>query len=274
MKPVVIVPVFNAFEHLSTCLKSVEECSPDLSVLVNDDASTDLRIREFLEAWQGSGTGRTLLSNKRNRGFVHSVNRGMADQPGDVILLNSDTVVTPGWEEALSRCLNSNSNIATATPWSNNGEIVSIPSLCVAAPVPDEPAQLARAISNSGPPEYPQLPTAVGFCMAISRAAIEIIGMFDEATFGLGYGEENDFSMRARAAGMTNVLCDDAYVAHHGGGSFSPLGLKPDSASMQRLLQKHPAYAELVTEFIRNDPLSKRRQAVNEAISRSKDTMR
>ncbi|MFT7533899.1 MAG: GT2 family glycosyltransferase, partial [Gammaproteobacteria bacterium] len=172
MKSVVIVPVFNAFEHLRTCLQSIEDCSPNVKVVVINDASTDVRVQGFLEAWQNAGTGRTLLCNKKNRGFVYTVNRGMADQPGNIILLNSDTVVTPGWVEALSNCLNSDSKIATATPWSNNGEIVSIPTLCLATPVPEELAQLAKAISNSGPPEYPELPTAVGFCMAISRTAI------------------------------------------------------------------------------------------------------
>jgi GT2 family glycosyltransferase len=274
MKPVVIVPVFNAFEQLEACLQSIENCSPELSILVIDDASTDVRVRGFLEGWQESGHQRSLLKNEQNRGFVYSVNRGIAQLSGDVILLNSDTVVTPGWADALSTCLASNSRIATATPWSNNGEIVSIPQLCVAAPVPQEPARIARAVARAGPPEYPELPTAVGFCMAISRLAIERIGVFDEKTFGLGYGEENDFCMRAKAEGMKNVLCDDAYVVHHGGSSFSPLGMKPDSESMQRLLNKHPHYGELIANFIRQDPLSERRKEVNSAITRYMGAMR
>ena len=89
-------------------------------------------------------------------------------------------------------------------------------------------------------PGYPEMPTAVGFCMAISLRAIKRVGLFDEETFGRGYGEENDFCQRAEQAGLRNVLCDNAYVVHHGGASFRPLGLKPDESSMQRLIGQTP----------------------------------
>ena len=110
--------------------------------------------------------------------------------------------------------------------------------------------------------------------MAISRRAIEQLGLFDEIAFGRGYGEENDFSMRAVAAGMKNVLCDNAYVAHHGGSSFTPLGLQPDQDSMQRLLGKHPGYLALVEDFIQSDPLSRHRQVLIDAIQRRQAGMR
>ncbi len=274
MKPVVVIPVFNAFEFLQDCLKSVEESSPDAEIALVNDASTDERVPAFLENWKRAGAGRVLLHNDQNKGFVYSVNRGISRTPGDVVLLNSDTLVTPGWLDAISVCLASDPNIATATPWTNNGEIVSFPDFCVAAPVPADAAEIAGSIFQAGSPEYPELPTAVGFCMAISRVAIDRIGLFDEATFGRGYGEENDFSLRAVEAGMINVLCDDAYVAHHGGGSFSPLGMRPDSESMQRLLGRHPGYRELIEDFILRDPLSGRRQVLIDAIARRHDTMR
>ena len=86
--------------------------------------------------------------------------------------------------------------------------------------------------------------------------------MFDEAAFGRGYGEENDFCFRARKAGWRNVLCEDAYVVHHGGQSFGPIGLRPDESSMQRLLAKHSDYLEQVSQWIERDPLAARRAEV------------
>ena len=170
--------------------------------------------------------------------------------------------MTTGWLQRLTNCLDSDHSIATATPWSNNGEIVSIPTFCVANPSPQKPDTIASAIKSSGNPVYPQIPTAVGFCMAISMRAFQLIGLFDEKSFGRGYGEENDFCQRAEQAGLKNVLCDDTYVVHHGGASFGPLGLKPDVDSMQRLLNKHPGYQRKVTEFIQTDPLATRRQEI------------
>jgi len=158
--------------------------------------------------------------------------------------------------------LDSDARVATVTPFSNNAEICSWPDLCRASPVPDDAARIARAFAESGPPEYPELPTAVGFCMLIRRAALDSIGDFDRATFGRGYGEENDFCCRAAAHGWRNILADDCYVVHAGGGSFAPLGLKPGGENMARLLARYPRYPMQVAEFIAADPLAGRRERV------------
>jgi len=195
-------------------------------------------------------------------GFLATANLGMKLALGDVVLLNSDTVVTSGWLQGLQRCLESDHCIATATPWSNNSEITSLPDMCKVNNIPPSIENVASAIVRSGPPVYPEIPTAVGFSMAISRTAIEQLGWFDEERFGLGYGEENEYSRRAARKGFRNVLCDDVYVVHKGGKSFGPRGLKPDEESMQRLLQLHPDYLDIVGEFIRSDPLSDRRSLI------------
>lgn len=269
--PLVIVPVFNAFEKLEACLGSVSRTVPsDSQVLLIDDASTDSRVRPLLLAWVNEQKStRDLIVHEENRGFVGTANHGMQMAETDVVLLNSDTEVTSGWLQSLKMCLDSDASIATATPWSNNGEIVSIPKFCESNPVPREPEIIASTIKSCGSPSYPNMPTAVGFCMAISQLAIERIGLFDEVTFGLGYGEENDFCQRAEQAGMRNVLCDDAYVVHHGGASFGPLGLKPDENSMERLLARHPEYLSKVSEFIKTDPLKQRRQQILGCLERN-----
>jgi GT2 family glycosyltransferase len=270
--PTVIIPVFNAFDALEACLASVAATvGSETQVIVIDDASTDTRIIPLLQSTLSRGGPRwRLIPQPRNRGFVATANLGMRLSHTDVVLLNSDTEVTPGWLERIGACLQSDSKIATCTPWSNNAEIASIPGFCQANPPPADAARIAEAISGTverlGGARYPELPTAVGFCMGISRAAIETVGLFDEAQFGVGYGEENDFSLRARKLGYRNVLCDDAYVVHLGGRSFGPLGLKPDEASMQRLLQRHPAYREEIAAFIESDPIKPWREAIGSSV--------
>ena len=266
--PEVVIPVYNAFEYLQRCLAALDEASPGADVLLIDDASTDDRVAPALEAWVAAAPQRRLVRQPGNRGFVHSANLGMQHTGRDVVLLNSDTEVTDGWLEALGRCLDADAAFATATPWTNNGEIASLPEFCAANTVPPDRNAIARVLSSRVRPSYPRIPTAVGFCMAISRRAIDRVGLFDEDTFGRGYGEENDFCMRAASAGMLNVLCDDAYVVHHGGRSFGPLGLQPDPGSMQRLLALHPGYADLVSGFIQADPLAPLRDEVMRAMHR------
>jgi GT2 family glycosyltransferase len=267
----VVVPVYNAAEELSLCLEALSDTvAAGTEVLVIDDASPDPAISTLLNSWHSRQIpGWRMVANESNRGFVGTANRGMQSTRGDVVLLNSDTIPAPGWLEGLERCLASDDAIGTATPWTNNGEIASIPRFCQVNPVPADLDGVARVIARAGTADYPELPTAVGFCMAVSRRAIDRVGLFDEALFGKGYGEENDFSMRVAAAGMRNVLCDDVYVAHQGGRSFGPLGLKPDENSMQRLLSRHPDYLERVQVFISDDPLSARREAILQALDRA-----
>ena len=131
------------------------------------------------------------------------------------------------------------------TPFSNNAEICSFPRFCAnnEPGAGDEPERIRSALARAAVPTYPALPTGVGFCFYIRRELIDAIGVFDPA-FGPGYGEENDFCMRALAAGYRSVLCDDAYVLHLGGRSFE--GQKPElgARNLALLLERHPALRE------------------------------
>jgi GT2 family glycosyltransferase len=263
----VVIPVYNATALLRRCLDALDRHTDPAQarVLVIDDASPDPAIAPLLAHWQqASPLAPKVLRNDANLGFVGSVNRAIAATCGDVLLLNADTEVTPGWLPRMRRALDSDERVATVTPFSNNAEICSWPELCKAAPVPADAATIARAFAESGSPQYPQLPTAVGFCMLIRRTTLDAIGDFDRATFGRGYGEENDFCCRAAAHGWRNVLADDCYVVHAGGGSFAPLGLKPGGDNLARLLARYPRYNLAVAEFIAADPLAARRARVSE----------
>lgn len=273
--PAVVIPVYNAAPEVDRCLETVQATVPSgTDVLIIDDASPDPAVAAVLRAWLGREVpGWRILRNAENLGFVRTANQGMRLSMslgrGDVVLLNSDTEVTRGWLQGLGRCLAADAAIATATPWTNNGEIASLPRFCAANPAPADAEAVAAVVADAGPARYPELPTAVGFCMAVARRAIDRLGLFDETLFGIGYGEENDFSMRARDAGMRNVLCDDVYVVHLGGRSFGPLGVKPGEESMRRLLSRHPGYLEQVQAFIAADPLAERRRAILEALDRA-----
>jgi len=269
--PAIIIPVHNAADELNACLASLRRNTPaDAEILLIDDASDDPSIQPMLYRWLAdAGPLWRLAVLPQNIGFVGAVNHGMEITQGDVVLLNSDTVLTPGWLEGLQHCLASDAAIATVTPWTNNGEIVSLPDFCRSNPLPGNADGVARIIAATGTPTYPEIPTAVGFCMAISRAALDQLGLFDQQLFGLGYGEENDFCMRAHAAGWKNVLCDNVYVGHVGGSSFAPRGIGPDVSSMAKLLSRHPGYLDAIQGFIAADPLSPRRNELVAALRKA-----
>lgn len=260
---VIIVPVFNAPLETRRCLDALADNSDrNQPVIVIDDASDDPAVPELMETLPRPWT---RVRNRNNLGFVASANLGITmAAEHDVILLNADTQVTPGWLEGIERCRDHESTIASITPLTNNGEIASIPEFCQPNPWPEHPDDWARACRESGAPEYPEVPTAVGFCMFLRRACVDAVGLFDEQAFGRGYGEENDWCMRAAEAGWRHVLCDDAFVAHQGGASFGPLGLEPGGEAMQTLLARHPDYMDRVCAFIEANPMAERRQRIVE----------
>jgi GT2 family glycosyltransferase/glycosyltransferase involved in cell wall biosynthesis len=232
-------------------------------LLLIDDASPDPAIRGYFAALAARGLSHVvLLANERNLGFTGTANRGMRESRGDVVLLNSDTIVTPGWLEALRRCVASDPHIGTATPFSNNAEICSFPRFCADNAWLDgsDPEPIRRALARAAVPTYPELPTGVGFCLYIRRTLIDAIGPFDPV-FEPGYGEENDFCMRAIAAGFRNVLCDDAFVVHAGERSFDGRKIEFGARNMERLLERHPRYLDIVHAFIAADPLRALRDA-------------
>ena len=256
--PTVIVPVFNARDALDACLASLEATLPaGAKVLLADDASTDPQVEPLARGWcERSRLTARHVRRRRNLGFPANCNLAFEEAgEDDVVLLNSDTVATPGWLAQIARCAASDPRIATITPWSNNAEICSFPRFCENNPAPAFPERVAEAAAGLAPPVYPDLPTAVGFCMYLRRAALRQIGAFDAATFGRGYGEENDWCLRAAAFGWRNVLCETAYVVHVGGASFAATGLAPNGDNLQRLLARWPGYHELVARFILQDPL-------------------
>jgi GT2 family glycosyltransferase len=261
----VIIPIFNAFDDVQACLERVVKNSPaDVNIILIDDASTDFRIRALLGDLSSAGDGRLhILFNEVNQGFVRTVNRGFAFSTNDVILLNSDTRVPPNWLERLRTCAQSRPRVGTVTPFSNNAEICSYPVFCRETLVADlELTDLEAALALADDGDYPEVPTAVGFCMYIRRELIDRIGVFDAERFGQGYGEENDFCMRATAAGFSHLLCTSTYVVHRGGRSFQTETQTLKENNLKVLLQLYPDYSDRVARFVAADPIQPYRQRV------------
>lgn len=257
----IVVPIYNAYDDLRTCIASVLRCTPsgNYRLVLVDDASPDPRIGPFLDDLaRAHGTAVLVLRNAENLGFSHSVNRGiLASEDRDVVLLNTDTEVTGAWLDKLRRCAHSDDRIGTVTPFSNNATICSFPRFGLENDLAELPpiAVVDRAIEECSLPGHPDIPTAIGFCMYIRRKAIDAVGVFDAANFGRGYGEDNDFSIRVWKAGLRNVLCSDTFVAHSGSRSFDEAKRALSRANVQRLGELHPGYADRLRKFISDNPL-------------------
>ena len=123
-----MVPVHGGMAHTLACLDSVlASLSRPSRLIVIDDASPEPELVAALDALARRRRIR-LIRNTRNLGFAASANTGMRAAAGhDVVLLNSDTLVAPGWLEELRGVAYGARDIGTVTPLSNDATILSYP---------------------------------------------------------------------------------------------------------------------------------------------------
>lgn len=264
----IIIPVFNALEDFKLCIESVlKHTKITYELIIVNDCSTDPRVNEYLSTFSND-TRFSIIENESNKGYVESVNVGINASQYDVVLLNSDTIVTHRWLQKLRAAAYSNSKIGTVTPFSNAAGAFSVPVIGVVNEIPTHLTldSMAKLVEYCSSLDYPEVPTGNGFCMYIKRKLIQDIGGMDSIQFHRGYGEENDFCMRALKAGWINIIDDSTFIYHKRSASFSDEKnelMKNNRATLDKL---HPEYTDLVSEFINSSLLRKIRDNITKAI--------
>lgn len=255
----IVIPVYKDYAITKTCIESVLNSKitfPHELVVIND-CSPEPEVARYLEQL-ATEHKITLLQNTENKGFVHSVNRGMKlHLDRDILLLNSDTCVANNWLDRLRNCAYADPNIATVTPFSNNATICSYPKFCKSNELPSDYdlEALDQLFAETNNNAFVQIPTAVGFCMYIKRDALNAVGFFDEERFGKGYGEENDFCLRAEKNGWKHVIACDVFVYHEGSVSFGDSKNERIEQAGKIINSLYPNYRANVQKFILNDEL-------------------
>jgi GT2 family glycosyltransferase len=261
----VIIPVYRGMAETRACLESVlaSRGATAQELIVIDDRSPEPEMAPWLARLAADGRI-TLVTHAANVGFVASVNEGMALHPDrDVVLLNSDTEVAPGWLDRLHACATRARRIGTVTPFSNNATLCSYPRTLAANALPpgETTASLDSAFAAANAGRSADILTAVGFCMYITRRCLDRVGPFDHGRYGAGYGEEVDFCMRAARAGFRNVIAADVFVRHHGEVSFEG-GAERREKAQATVDALYPEFQRQLKAFIPADPLrSLRRRA-------------
>jgi GT2 family glycosyltransferase/glycosyltransferase involved in cell wall biosynthesis len=254
----VVIPVYRGLAETKRCIDSVVAATgrPLGRIIVVEDHSPD----PDLVAWLLDLAARDaidLLRNSRNLGFVASVNRGMqAAGDHDVVLLNSDTEVptnagATSWLARLAAQAYAEPRTATVSPISNNATICSYPDN-EGGPIAlgHSLAQLDDACRTANAGRFVHTPTTVGFCMYIRRKALQAVGPFDTARFTVGYGEENDFCLRASGLGWQHRIACDTFVFHQGSVSFADRATKLAARAMKLLLERYPDYQRDIARYV------------------------
>ncbi|MBE6809814.1 MAG: glycosyltransferase [Ruminococcaceae bacterium] len=257
----VIIPIYNAYDATVNCIESVinnTDLKENRLVLIND-CSPDERISKHINAVkvQHSELNIVVIENEKNKGFVGTVNVGMRYSDNDVLLLNSDTIVGKNWLDKMKNCAYSQPKVATVTALSNNATLVSVPKGLMRNEIPDDITidEYNDMLTKCAYREYPELPTSHGFCVYILREALDKVGVFDEESFGRGYGEENDFSFRCMDYGFKNLLCDDVIVYHLESQSFSNERSKVIEEHLEIIQNRYLGYYQGQEHWFRAFPI-------------------
>ncbi|EKO3705412.1 glycosyltransferase [Vibrio metschnikovii] len=255
----IIVPIYNAVDDVEICIERLKKYTPSyVDIILINDASSDPKINEILDTLNGHKMFR-VFHNEKNLGFTKTVNKGITlANDNDVILLNSDARVTPRWIQGFQRALRTDNNIATVTAMSDRAGAFSAPRIGndneLPAGILEEDYAVAFRRKSIG--YYPTVPTGNGFCMYIRRACINSIGPLDAEAFPRGYGEENDFCMRARDNGWRNIIDDRTYVFHDRSKSFG--GQKDELIKAGRAVidQRYPDFKKSISIFTQSPIIS------------------
>ncbi len=225
----IIICVHNALEDVRKCLSSVIRFTrPPYNLILVDDGS-GIDTRQYLSELSES-QGFMLLRNDTAVGYTKAANQGMkASSAPFLMLLNSDTLVCePEWLDRMIFCARRDDKTGIVSPLSNTASWQSVPEIITnddwsANVLPEGMTleQMARMVAGATLEVYPEIPFLNGFCLLIRASCLKSVGYFDEESFPFGYGEENDFCMRAIRKKWKLAVAGDVYLWHAQSKSYS-----------------------------------------------------
>lgn len=218
----IVIPVFNALSLTQGCIRSLSQGIKDIQyeILVVDNASTD-DTPIWLDSECKNNPLLKVLTMEKNIGFGPAVNYGIRQSNGKfIVILNNDTIVTPGWLEHLLCALEKDPQLGIVSPVTNYvGEGPQIDKNAQNLP-PDVDVINKYAESIADRPDLLSEPNRlVFFCVMLRRELIDIIGYLDEG-YEKGNFEDDDYCLRARMIGYRLAIVRNAFVYHHGSATF------------------------------------------------------
>jgi GT2 family glycosyltransferase/glycosyltransferase involved in cell wall biosynthesis len=217
----IVVPVHDRVELTQLSLESMLGARDDATVfeiIVVDDASTD-DTAAYLGALALDHPEVRVVTNTECRGFARSVNCGLAESRGDIVIVaNNDIIVTSGWIAGLVAHLGDPGVglvVASTGAHSRNCRVAVDYRTY-------EDLQRAGEARRTAEPRQRKVKMAPLFCAAMRRSVLEAVGALDEQ-FDVAMFEDDDYCARLEVAGYATVCALDVFVHHYGEGTLGDL---------------------------------------------------
>ena len=238
MKTSIVIISYNTLPYTRLCIESIRQYTDadSYELIVVDNASSDGSVQ-----WLQRQSDVIGIFNTQNEGFPKGCNQGIAQATGsDILLLNSDTIVTPRWLEQLRRALYSDERVGAVSCVANNCSNWQRVDAAYASI--EEMESFAEQYNQTDSSKWERRLVLVGFCLLFKRQVYEKIGGLDEI-FTPGNYEDDDYCLRMWQAGFTLLLCKDTFIHHFGGASFiqaeDPALQKKKQIACQQLAEKN-----------------------------------
>lgn len=196
----IIIPVFNRLGLTKDCLKSICDNTTISYNLILIDNNSDAETKKNLENFSALNNNVFLIRNQNNIGWIKAVNQGLRLSVSPyVCIMNNDTVVkTRGWLSKLIEVSEMEPDIGLVNPR----------------------FEIKNELESKKP--FIEIDFCRGYCILIKRKVIEKVGLLDES-YGLGYYDDDDYSVRAIRTGFRCIRANEVFVEHLGDATFSAL---------------------------------------------------
>ncbi len=238
MRASLVVLTYNQLkEGTIPCLESLFLYTPkdQFELIIVDNASSD-GTPEHLRKVAEEHDNVVLIINQENKGYAGGNNDGMRAAKGDiVVLLNNDTMATPGWLDSLLEPLEKDRSIGLICPVTNsagNEQTVVIPSLNE-----ENYVEVSRRYTSKNKGHLFETEKLGFYCVALRRDVFEKVGTLDEK-FGLGMFEDDDYCFRVKKAGYRLVINEGCFIYHKGSLSFKKL----ENKEYQQIFERNRDY--------------------------------
>ena len=213
----IIVTVRFRADLVRVCLDSLFQYTPEEFELILVHEGDEPGMAELLNSYES----KELVHHPEPKGYVGATNAGVEHvSPGAsyIMLLNSDTVCTPGWLTEMLKAYELHPKAGLVVP--TLPEAMGMQSMGV--------------LTDEFYTDVEGTERLKGVCMLFSRALFddllantkehEVIGdsLLDER-FDLGGGDDNDICMRTKLLGYKQIIARKSFIYHYSSASFREL---------------------------------------------------